>query len=123
VPEEKFHQLKTIGMDLKCFSTNKEEGWIQVKCNSDCSIERLIECNKVEPTIFLVPSGIEQNKVHPKFFHVPYSSHCNYIELRTFVRAIMPFKLSFNIPYIKHGSITQRGPEIFLKKYVRNKRI
>jgi len=77
----------------------------------------------VEPTIFITPSGNTQEKIHPKLFCVPYSSHSNFTELQRFVRAIMPFKLSFIVPYRVKGVITQRGPEVFLKSYVRKKPI
>lgn len=121
VSEEKYDQLKVMGMNLKYFSTNPKDGWIQINSVNEFSIENVIKCNKAEPTIFILPSGNQHEKNHPKLFVVPYSSHSNYIELQTFVRAIMPFKLTFIVPYMTKGVPTQRGPEIFLKSYVRTK--
>eukprot|EP00826_Nyctotherus_ovalis_P060786 TRINITY_DN8568_c0_g1_i9.p3 TRINITY_DN8568_c0_g1~~TRINITY_DN8568_c0_g1_i9.p3 ORF type:complete len:158 (-),score=41.67 TRINITY_DN8568_c0_g1_i9:89-562(-) len=80
-----------------------------------------MKCNEVEPTIFITPSGRPQGSTHSKMFFVPYSSHSNFIELQTFVRAIMPFKLSFVVPYVVNGVVTQRGPEVLLKSYVRKR--
>ncbi len=33
----------------------------------------------------------------------------------------MPFRLSFIVPYMQNGVCTMRGPNIFLKDYVRHK--
>jgi len=106
---------------MKYFSTNPEDGWINVRCSGDCDVDTLTECNLREPTIFIVPSGNPSGQHHPKLFVIPYSSHSNYEELQKFVRAIMPFRLSFIVPYMNKGVCTMRGPAIFLKNYVRKK--
>ena len=41
--------------------------------------------------------------------------------MKTFVKAVMPFRLSFIVPYMRRGECLMRGPNIFLNKYVRSK--
>lgn len=121
VSEEKYDQLRALGLSLKYFTIDPQEGWITVNCGGGNTYENLVKCNEVEPTIFITPSGRPQGNTHPKMFFVPYSSHCNFTELQTFVRAVMPFKLSFIVPYVVNGVVTQRGPEVLLKSYVRKR--
>jgi len=106
---------------MKYFTTDVDDGWIHMRCEADSTIDKLVQCNKSEPTIFIVPSGNSHGVIHPKFFAVPYSSHSNYYELQAFVKAIMPYKLSFIVPYKVKDTITQKGPEIFLRSYVRQR--
>ena len=80
-----------------------------------------MEANVHEPTIFILPTGQQHlhKGQHPKYFKVPFSSHCNYLELETFVKSIMPRKISFIVPYEKNGNQLMNGPSYFLKNYVR----
>ena len=57
------------------------------------------ECNREEPTIFVILTGWNDkyNKNLPFYFKVPYSSHSNYRELEKFVKAVNPGKLVFNV--------------------------
>lgn len=57
------------------------------------------ECNREEPTIFVILTGWNDkyNKNLPFYFKVPYSSHSNYRELEKFVKAVNPGKLIFNV--------------------------
>ncbi len=68
--EEKYNQLQVLGLSLKYFSTNPDDGWIHARSTGDCSIQALVECNKYEPTIFIMPTGNVHlhEKEHPKYF-------------------------------------------------------
>jgi len=78
------------------------------------------ECNKEEPTIFIILTGWNDkyNRNLPFYFKVPYSSHSNYREIEKFVRACQPKNLIFNVDDRAMTSSRLEFQQYLMKAYV-----
>ncbi len=89
-------------MDLRpdLFTTNESEGWIHIKSIKNLKNMCIEDCNKEEPTIFIILTGWNDkyNRNLPFYFKVPYSSHSNYRELEKMVKAVQPKNIVFTVP-------------------------
>ena len=99
VDEDRMRKIKLMDLSPEYFTTNPNEGFIHVKNIKNLKSMDLEECNKDDPTIFIILTGWNDkyNRNLPFYFKVPYSSHSNYRELETFVRAVSPKNLVFNV--------------------------
>lgn len=132
VDEDRMRKIKQMDLKPHLFTTDENSTFInqkgeeespfihikQIKGLKNYDIE---ECNKDEPTIFIILTGWNDkyNRNLPFYFKVPYSSHSNYRELEKFVRAVCPKNLIFNVD---DRAITEKRLEFqqyLMKKYVR----
>lgn len=99
VDEERYRKAKIMNLQPEKFTTHAVEGWIHVKSIKELKSYDIQECNKEEPTIFIILTGWNDkyNRNLPYYFKVPYSSHSNYREIEMLVKACMPRNLIFNV--------------------------
>ena len=99
VDEDRMRKVRQMDMKPWLFTTDQSEGWIHVKNIKDLRNLDIEDCNKEEPTIFIILTGWNDkyNRNLPFYFKVPYSSHSNYREIEKFVRACTPKNLVFNV--------------------------
>jgi hypothetical protein len=92
-------KVRQMNLKPELFTTDQNEGWIHVKNIKDLRSLDIEDCNKEEPTIFIILTGWNDkyNRNLPFYFKVPYSSHSNYREIEKFVRACTPKNLVFNV--------------------------
>jgi len=99
VDEERMRKAKVMDLKPHMFTTDADEGFIHCKSIMELRHMDIEECNKEEPTIFIILTGWNDkyNRNLPFYFKVPYSSHSNYREMEKFVRACNPRNLIFNV--------------------------
>ena len=99
VDEDRMRKVKLMEMKPWLFTTDPNEGKIHVKNIRDLRHMDIEECNKEDPTIFVILTGWNDkyNRNLPFYFKVPYSSHSNFREIEKFVRAVSPMNLIFNV--------------------------
>ena len=99
VDEDRFRIVNQIDLQPELFTTDPTQGWIHVINIRKLSSMDIEECNKEEPTIFIILTGWNDkyNRNLPFYFKVPYSSHSNYREIEKFVKAVNPKNLIFNV--------------------------
>lgn len=99
VDEDRMRKVKLMDLNPEYFTTNASEGFIHIKNIRELKTMDLEECNKEEPTIFIILTGWNDkyNRNLPFYFKVPYSSHSNFRELEKFVRAVCPKNMVFNV--------------------------
>lgn len=90
VDEERMRKIKSMDLKQWLFTTDTSKGWIHVKNIRDLRSMDIEDCNREEPTIFVILTGWNDkyNRNLPFYFKVPYSSHSNFREIETFVRAV-----------------------------------
>ena len=93
------HKAKIMDLSPHKFTTDPSLGRIHVKNIKDLGNMDIEECNREEPTIFIILTGWNDkyNRNLPFYYKVPYSSHSNYRELEKFVRACSPKNLIYNV--------------------------
>ena len=99
VDEDRMKKAKLMNLKPHMFTTVKDEGFIHCKNIKDLGKMDIEECNKEEPTVFIILTGWndKHNRNLPFYFKVPYSSHSNYREIEKFVRVCNPKNLIFNV--------------------------
>ena len=89
-----------MDLNIELFTTDPKQGWIHTKSIKNLGNMCIDECNKEEPTIFLILTGWSDkyNSALPFHFKAPYSSHSNHRELERFVKAVQPKSITFTVP-------------------------
>ena len=99
VDDERYHKVQQMNLKPHLFTTDPDAGWIYVKNIKELKKYDVQDENEREPTIFVILTGWNDkyNRNLPFYFKVPYSSHSNFREIETFVRAICPRNLIYNV--------------------------
>ena len=99
VDDDRMRKVKSMDLKQWLFTTDPSKGWIHVKNIKDLRNMDIEDCNREEPTIFVILTGWNDkyNRNLPFYFKVPYSSHSNFREIETFVRAVQPRHLIYNV--------------------------
>ena len=121
VDEDRMRQVQQMELKPWLFTTDASQGWIHVKSIKNLKAFDIEEANKEEPTVFIILTGWNDkyNRNLPYYFKVPYSSHSNYRELETFVKACTPKNLIYNVD---DRAITKKRLEFqqyLMKEYVK----
>lgn len=120
VDEDRMRKIKLMDLRPELFTTNPSEGWVHFKYIKDLKNLDIEESNREEPTVYIVLSGWSDKytKNLPFYFNVQYSSHSNFRELETLVKACCPKNIVFNVD---DRAVTKRRLEFqqyLMKEYV-----
>lgn len=125
VDDDRMRKVKSMDLKQWLFTTDPSKGWIHVKNIRDLRNMDIEDCNREEPTIFVILTGWNDkyNRNLPFYFKVPYSSHSNFREIERFVRAVKPRNLIYNVDDRAMTASRLKFQQYLLKKYCKKEEV